>query len=397
MWLQNTPNWFHALLLSTALILLSLSNSFADQVAHPRLPNQAALRSDALVKQFIKHVAGGDFDKADTLVDFAAYADRVSKLVFDTTRQQQSFARGFVTGLQQESFTERVFVAATVEATTFMPLGVDENGLQIVRLNYESGGLEYIKFIVGRGPEGRLRIRDFKFASTGEYSSVGTATAVKYLIKPSDSILRRLFGGIEPNEALLADFKKLGVLRAQGKNRQAYELIQTFPDALLNEKEWILMSTTLASLFDEVVYRAELSKLEQRYGDDPKLAFMLIDHYFYQEDWVGALKAVQVSIQEWADDGDLNTILADLLLRNGQDSAAIEASLRAIKLEPTNEESHWGALELYNSVARFNDAVDILTKLQDQFSYRFTADEFQKNPQYSEFVKSSAFQNWAEQ
>jgi len=183
-------------------------------------------------------------------------------------------------------------------------------------------------------------------------------------------------------------------LRVEGKNRQAYDLVQTFPDNLKYQKEFLLMSVSFASAFDDDIYRSQLSELAQRYGDDPKQAFMLIDHYFYEEDWVSAANAIQISKKEWADDDALNILLVEILIRSGQDDAAVEASLQAISIAPNNEDAYWAALSSYNKTAQFDQAVSVLTTLQEKFSYTFTTEEFQKNPEYNGLVASDAFVEW---
>ena len=243
--------------------------------------------------------------------------------------------------------------------------------------------------------EGNALIHDFVFASTGEYSSVGTANAVKYLIQPSESILKRLLGGTEINEELVTDFKKLGELRAQGKAQEIYELVQTFPEELRNQKEILLVSINASLAFDENIYRSELTKLDKLYGQDPRLAFMLIDHYFFQKDWPKAIKALEQSKREWADDGALNVIAAEIQLQNGKMNAALKAVKHAIEKEPESETTYWYALSLYNQADQFDDMVEILSVLTEQFSYEFSVETLSEDPDYNKFAMSEAFKAWS--
>ena len=121
---------------------------------------------------------------------------------------------------------------------------------------------------------------------------------------------------------------------------------------------------------------------------------MLIDHYFYEENWVEAINAIQLSMKEWGNDGTLNTLLAEMLLSDGKINEAIQASKRAIQLEPENEAMYWAALNVYNTSNEFESITKILTLLKDQFSYEFDADEFRKEPEYLNFTKSDAFKAW---
>jgi len=87
-------------------------------------------------------------------------------------------------------------------------------------------------------------------------------------------------------------------------------------------------------------------------------------------------------------------LLVEILIRSGQDAAAVEASLQAISIAPNNEDAYWAALSSYNKTAQFDQAVSVLTTLQEKFSYTLTTEEFQKNPEYNGLVASDAFVEW---
>ena len=368
--------------------------SFAIQAELRNVVSSNGNKYDELGQQFTMLVSEHDFIAADKLVNYDAYSKRVARIVFDSTRQQTAFTRGFMGEIERASYTEKLFLAALAEPTTFKYLGTNKRREPVLRIDFTSGGHEYVKLIVRPNGKGEYLINDFAFATSGELSSVGVANATKYLVQPAESILKRLLGGVEPNKKLLAAFKKVGELRLEGKSRQAYALIQTFPDKLKNEREFVLMSIGFASAFDDAVYRTELSRLDNLYGDDPRHAFMLIDHYFYQENWSQAINAIEASKQEWGDDGALNILMSEMLMRDGQLNAAIIASERAIELEPDNEVAYWSALTVYNQAARFDDVVNMLMTLKEQYLYDFKSKEFVEDPEYSELVASDVFKAW---
>jgi len=368
--------------------------SFASYAEKRYLPNDRDTKHNALGVEFNKLISDHNFSAADKLINLDAYAKRVAEVVFDSTTQHASFVRGFKQGMEKSSFSQKVFVAALTEPTTFKYLGVNEKGVPIMRIDYTSGGHEYIKLIAMPDAKGRLLISDFMFASTGELSSVGTANVTKYLVQPAESVLKRLLGGVEPNKELESEFIKLSALRAEGKNKQAYELLQTFPDKIRNAREFLSVSIGLASTFDDDIYRRELARLDKHFGSDPQHAFLLIDHYFYEEDWDRAVTAVETSKSEWADDGAMNVLLAEFLIQDGQMEAAVNASKKAIRLEPENENVYWGAVSVFTRASQFDEVVNVLTTLQEQFSYEFTRDSFTEDPDYSQLVESEAFKAW---
>jgi len=357
--------------------------------------NKLQSARDKLGMTFMQYLVEKDYGSADKMVDMKAYGAKVAKGVFDEESEQRAFLRGFVPKLRKTPFTKTVFAAAEAEQLSYVYLGVNGKKQPILRMDYASGGHEYIKLILRKTSKGTLRIVDFAFASTGALSSTGTANATKYLIKPSESILKRLLGGVEPDKDLTSKFKKIGEHRIRGEYEKGYGLIDSFPESLKNQKELILTSINFASGFDEGLYRQKLSKFAELYGDDPAHAFMLIDHYFYQQDWNRAIDAVAVSKKEWADDAALNVILVGLQLESDSVQAAMSTAERAIALEPDSEMVYWGGFSAYLRANEFVSAVEMLDILKETFNYEFTNDEFLQAPENYDLVQSKAFKDWA--
>lgn len=377
------------IVLAILLIVTGLSEVASAQKSKP----QAA--RDKLAVKFMQHLIEKDYKAADKMVDMKAYGTKVAKGVFDEESKQRSFLSGFVPSLQKTPFTKKVFAAAEAEQLSYVYLGTNTKDQPILRMDYDSGGHEYIKLILRKTTKGALRIVDFGFASTGALSSTGTANATKYLIKPSESILKRLLGGIDPDQDLISKFKKIAEYRVKGDYEKGYEIIDSFPKELKNQKELILTSINFASGFDDSLYRQKLSTFAELYGDDPAHAFMLIDHYYFQQDWNSAIDAVKVSKKEWADDAALNVILIQLQLETGSVDEAVTTAEYARTLEPESEMVYWSSFSAYLSAKKFDNAVEMLDILKETFYYDFTSEEFLQAPENYELVQSKAFKDWA--
>ncbi len=374
---------------TTLLIATGLSELANAQKSKPQATR------DKLGVKFMQHIVEKDFKAADKMVDMNAYGAKVAKGVFDEEPKQRAFLSGFIPSLQKTSFTEKVFAASETEQLSFAYLGTNGKRQPVLRMDYSSGGHEYIKLILRKNKKGALRIVDFGFASTGALSSTGTANATKYLIKPSESILKRLLGGVDPDKGLIKKFEKISEYRLKGEYQKGYEIIDSFPEELRNQKELILNSINFASGFDESLYRQKLSKFAELYGDDPAHAFMLIDHYYFQQDWNSAIDAVNVSKKEWADDAALNVILTGLQLESGLLDEAINSAEYARTLEPESEMVYWSSFSAYLSAEQFGNAVEMLDVLKETFYYEFTSEEFLQAPENYDLVQSKAFKAWA--
>lgn len=382
----------HASLKLIVMVMLLIVTGLSELASAQKSKPQAA--RDKLGMKFMQHLIDKDYKAADNMVDMRAYGTKVAKGVFDEESKQRGFLSGFVPSLKKTPFTKKVFAAAEAEQVSYVYLGTSAKNQPILRMDYESGGHEYIKLILRKTKKGALRIVDFGFASTGALSSTGTANATKYLIKPSESILKRLLGGVDPDQGLVNKFKKIAEHRVKGEYQKGYEIIDSFPEELKNQKELILTSINFASGFDESLYRQKLSKFAALYGDDPAHAFMLIDHYYYQQDWSSAINAVEVSKKEWADDAALNVILIQLQLETGSVDEAISTAEYARTLEPESEMVYWSSFSAYLSAEKFDDAVEMLDVLKGTFFYEFTNEEFLQAPENYELVQSKAFKAW---
>ena len=382
------------------MIIFFIASMMVFSISHSKGGQLFASQDDDRIKigkRFSELLNQRDSTEIDKLMSVPKYAERVAKIVFESTASQQGFVKGFVGELSSKSLSKQLLIDPIREDISVVYLGMNKRNVPLVRIDYASGGHEYIQLIINRNSQGESLIVDFLFASSGEFSSVAVGNSTKYLLRPSDSILKRLLGGVEPDKALVNDFKKIASLQAVGKLQESYDLIQTFPDELKNQKEIINTAIHLATHLSDELYRTELARLAKHYGNDPKSSFMLLDHYFYEEDWDDAIKAIQKTKQVWGDDGALNMMLAGIYLSAGDDAAAAKAAEHAIQVEPSFEDAYWFVLEFYAKNRRFAQSVEVLSKLETQFAYEFTADPLADDEHYIALSKSEVYLAWLNQ
>ena len=377
-----------------AILLTFLLMSFVAQAKDQNIADNKDYLLDKLGNEFVLHASEQNFTALDKLFNLTFFAEKIAGLVFNSERDRAGFVIGFMEQIKSSTYSKNLLLSTTLEQSTFKYLGLNKNKEPIIRISYTEGGSEYIKLIVRPNSKGVLLVNDFFMASSGNLTSVEIANATKLLLTPSESVLKKLLGVKQVDETLAAKFKEVGKLRAQGKNKEAYDLILSFPEKLRNQREIILLSISLATFFDDNLYRRDLSNLDRLYSDDPKLAFMLVDHHFYEEDWPKAIAAIEISKKEWVDDGALNVILASAFYESKDFASAIKASEYAIEIEPDYEDAYWTAFTIYNAAGEFGKMIEMLEVLKNQFSYEFDANNFTEDLEYSAFVKSNEFKVW---
>jgi len=285
------------------ILLIFMSVSLVVQAKDQNIADNHDHLLDKLGNDFVLHASEQNFAALDKLFNLTFYAEKIAGLVFNSERERAAFIKGFMEQVNSSSYSKNLLIATTLQQSTLKYLGLNKNKELIIRINYTEGGSEYIKLIAKPNSKGVLLVNDFSMASSGNLASVEIANTTKLLLIPSESILKKLLGVKQIDKALLAKFQEAGKLRAKGKNKEAYDLILSFPEKLRNQKEIILLSISLAAFFDDNLYRRDLSNLDRFYSDDPKLAFMLIDHHFYEENWPKAIAAIELAKKEWVDDG----------------------------------------------------------------------------------------------
>ena len=380
--------------ITKAILLIFLSLSFVAQAKDQNITDNKDHLLDKLGNEFVLHASEQNYAALDKLFNLTSHAEKIAGLIFNSARDRAGFVKGFMERIDNTSYSKGLLITTTVQQSTFKYLGLNKNKEPVIRISFVEGGTEYIKLITRPNSKGVLLVNDFSMATSGNLASVQIANTTKLLLTPSESVLKKLLGVKQIDDKLVANFQEVGKLRAQGKNKEAYDLILSFPEKLRDRKEIILLSIGLATFFDDNLYRRDLSNLDRLYSDDPKLAFMLVDHHFYEENWPKAIAAIELAKKEWADDGALNTMLASVFYQGEDFASAIKASEYAIEIEPDYEDAYWIAFTVYNAAGEFEKMIRLLEILEGQFSYEFDANSFIEDPEYTGFVKSNEFKVW---
>lgn len=346
-----------------------------------------------LGREFALAINQRQADALDALISNGHLADRVAELAVDQPKDKAGFVRGFQQGIA--TLSQRMVDEMQRQNGVAVFLRVhDFNGMHgpLVRYDME-GGYNYV-LLVPVQVAGAARIGDLYFATSGQLFSETTAVAAKLLLAPNDSFLGKLFGGIEVDADLLADFQEIGRMHQEGDYAGGYQKLLELPEGIRNQFVINNYAVQFAARISEDLYRRELRRLARYHKDDPSAAFMLIDHYFYEEDYDSAMAVIDVMEKAYGADAVMFLFRANVELARGDLPKARQFARKATQLEPDHEDSQWTLLTALMQSDDYEAGIAVLDVLERDFGYSFAAENFESAPLYGGFIQSKAFSDW---
>jgi len=330
------------------------------------------------------------------LISTPHLAQNIADLAGDTAAEKQELLRIFTEAVP--GLSKRMMVELERQSSTAVFLRVHEfAGMRGPLVRYNVGdGYNYALLLPVRPASARSRalIGDMFFATGGELLSETIAIAAKLMVAPSETFLGKLFGANTVDRELIAQINEVGELRQQNKLREAYEVLGRMQESARNHRVMIINAIQIAAQLDENLYREELRRLAKYHKDDPRVAFTLLDHYFYENDFDSAMSIIDLMERSYGSDAVLNIFRANVDSARNRIDTAVEFAEMAVRLEPHYEDAHWTLLAVLVQAQEFSDSVAVLQLLESDFGHSFIREDFQAEPLYSEFMKSDEFALW---
>lgn len=333
------------------------------------------------------------------LLNFERLAERIAATVVDTETERKGFVRGFVGNMTPQRFTRTVFASLNYteggSAKFMRAMDRAEDRRVLVRLNMGDSGFDYLEFVIEPDAAGRTRIVDWYSLSTGELLSTNVGALSRLLVDPNPSLLQSIFGIKSIDPATLKQLRYISDLRTRGDFRVAYFEMEKLPPELANSRIILTQRAGLASAFnDEERYRAMLEQLASRYSHEPATAFMLIDHYFYKQDYARCLDAIKQIEKRVGQDGMTSMLRANIYMLAKQWKEAAQSAREGIRIEPDFTGAHFTLVDALIGQEQFEEAVEQFKTLEAEFGYEFSSEAIEAEPTYAKFIKSKAYKNW---
>ncbi len=375
-----------SVLMSVALILMAVN-----AVASPTDEDY-----EGVGRAFASSFNGEAGDDFLALFDTVEFVKLVVKTVSNNPKEQRALAQQMDAPAKQ--IPKRLYDEFRNQQGVLKYMRVHEvDGVRgpLVRVDFDSGGVNYLLLKVGEAGDG-FKVRDVFTATNGQWMSDTVGAVGQLFSRPSESILERLFNNRTYNtKEVLSTLRSIVNLKQKGDIAAAYKKFDALPEQVRNEKVMIDIAIQLAILLGDEFYREELNRLATHHGDNPEAAMMLIDYYFFEERYEEAHESISLMKRTFGEDSALLMLQAGFEFARQDYLKTIEYASRGVELEPEFEGSYGILLEAYVAAKQFPEAISVMETLERDFDYFFTLDIFE-SPEYKDFAESSAFQAWAD-
>ena len=351
---------------------------------------------DAFVSDFVVAVSNQDTEWLDSNVDINLLMEKVANRSNVEAFKSKSFRKGFSRALKN-----RFSLSITADlknnggyATYLKYIRFDGGKRPIIRLDYADGMMNYLIPEIVKDGADQYRFSDVFYASTGQYFSQTMSDVAILSIESGTGFLDKLRGKKRFNDELTKVFAEVGEHRLAGNYQKAYDALMTLPDELKYEDVILTVSFGLAGSLSEKLYQKELNKLIEHSSSKENKEFLLIDYYFYREEYQKAVEVIDLFEEKYVEDGAINLLRSNLHYLDGDLESAIWSAVRCNALEPAYEDCYWNLVAFYAEAKRFEDVAEQLAILESDFGYVFDIELMKSEPIYSEFIKSNAYQEW---
>jgi tetratricopeptide (TPR) repeat protein len=350
----------------------------------------------ALGQSYAQAINDLDADAFSALISNPHLAQEIADFAGDSASEKLELFRAFEEAMP--GISKRMLKELERQGSRAVFLRVHEfDGMRGPLVRYSVGdGYNYVLLLPVRPADAgsSALIGDMYYATGGELLSETMGIATKLVVSPSETFLGKLFGVNEVDQDLVSRFGKIGQLRQQNKLKEAFEVLDQIPGGARNHRVILMNTIQIASQLDEGLYREELRRLAKYHGDDPRAAFTLLDHYFFENDLDGAMSIIDLMEESYGSDAVLYLFRANVELARSRIDAALGFADSAVQLEPGNEEAQWTRLTILVEAEMFGESVGVLQLLESEFGYLFAREDFEADPLYAEFVRSEEFAQW---
>lgn len=350
---------------------------------------------ESVGRKFADAINRADAEALGKLFSWESMAEKTAATVTDSEREKEGFKRGFLSAAKNIPQDLIQQIHSQQGAAKYLRIREVE-GIRGPLLRYDlEEGHNYVVLSVVDIPGSGLHVDDMYIATNGEKFSQTMGAISQLMVSPSKDLLDKLFNKSAVDKTVVDSFSRIGDARRQGNFPEAYKILSQLPPAMRSERLISTITVQIAGMINEETYRRELARLARNHSDDPTLAFTLIDHYFYVEDFEGAMNAIDNMEKTFGEDAAIEIMRANIEVSRDDMPAASRYASNAISLEPDHEWAYWTLLSIQVMGSENAGAVETIKALDNNFGYALDPESMKTDEFYAEFAQSPEFEKWA--
>ena len=337
--------------------------------------------ADKFINKLITTVLEQDHKTLASLFSTHAYVDLVLEGVDFPKAMRAEFMKGVNKSLRQKKGGRGWFLFAYNRASYVGIREFEGTKYPVVRFDLPDGGSDFIFFQLMKGPYGTPRILDTFALSAGEWCSQVTRRMIlPALAAEMQSPLMKLVNSKEDKLAMEHFNKTQKILNsyANGDFAAVRKTYESLPTELQEQRQLFVTYLMTVTDDDQALVKAG-DRFAKVFGDDPSVAFMMIDVDFSAGRLDKVLERITQVEELIGEDPVLALLRANIHLQLNQEGAAQSIIQKVHQLDPTIEETYWTAIQLAAQTSNYDEALLWMNRYQTEFDYKLTKEDF--NPE----------------
>ena len=266
------------------------------------------------------------------------------------------------------------------------------DGKQFALVRYDLGeqGIDYVEYYM----TSTSKVEDWYVHSVATLYSASARFDLATMLK-TDSMLFAVFGSKMATKADIKPFTDLRMHLSAQDFGKAYKTLEQFPDGYKKSRQWALMRVTYGGRMDENTHRNALRELAKNFGGDPELQFMLVDHYFFEQQFdraITAIGALEKAIG--GEDAATMNLRGNVLIAARRYDQASQACKRGMQLEPDHKAAYWCLVAVGLGQNNGKIAVEGLKAYEKAFEVVFNLDQLAAQAEYKQIATTPEFAAW---
>jgi tetratricopeptide (TPR) repeat protein len=306
-----------------------------------------------------------------------------------TDREQ--VRRGLPTGLRSNVKLSMQAIETGKGGAKYLRNG-SRDGKQFALVRYDLGeqGIDYVEYYM----TSTSKVEDWYVHSVATLYSASARFDLATMLK-TDSMLFAVFGSKIATKADIKPFTDLRMHLTAQDFAKAYRTLDEFPEGYKKSRQWALMRVTYGGRIDEQTHRNALRDLAKNFGAEPELQFMLVDHYFFEQQFDRALVAIGALEKAiGGEDAATMNLRGNVLIAAKRYDQASGACRRGMQMEPDHKAAYWCLVAVGLGQNNGKIAVEGLKAYEKAFEVVFNLDQLAAQAEYKQIATTPEFAAW---
>jgi hypothetical protein len=339
----------------------------------------------------------GDAKTITRALDKEAILDRALDGITQRGKTVDELRSGLGKGLDQAGALLTRNLSENARTTFVRARSVNGEHHALMRVDLGDKGLNYMDFVLHKDRTGSVKVIDWYDYAQGQLYTDGVRQLIVLMMPQERTLLEKLLRVKGIDQRAAREVMELARLLREQKYAEWLKTYDGLSKDLKKSRVLLISRVLLAgAVGDDGLYRRALRDVHTYLGDDPTLGLVLIDYYFYEEDYDAAQAALTRLAKYTGGDAAIDRLRANISLAAGNYSESMTFARSAIGQDRAYEDSYWTLLEASVLAKKYETTVGVLRSLEKDFGYDLNPETVRTMEGYETFADSVAFAKWKE-